>query len=119
MALKTKEILLNELTQVGVIGALLGGFALETISPEALSSVYAAEMYSSFLMYFSVHLNTFSALSSWWLYRLVNQLDSDPSLYCGGGEEAHSTTADVIVWDGRGIVHYGSVLPWCRDGDAD
>jgi hypothetical protein len=76
-----KIALLNDFTSLGVIGALLGGFALSTLeSGELLQSTRTSVMWTGVLMYFAVHCCTFSAISSWWLYRHINYLSEEEAV---------------------------------------
>jgi hypothetical protein len=80
---RSRAVLMSEFSNVGTIGALLGGFALESLSSESLGSINRLEMASALCMYLAVHMCTFSAISSWWLYRHVNLLTQKEALAWG------------------------------------
>ena len=73
--IKTKEVVLNDVTNTGVMAALVGGFALSCVQAghydHANSNV---DNISYLLLIFAVHACTCSALTSALLYRTVNSM---------------------------------------------
>ena len=73
-----RDRLLNDLANTGVIAALIGGFALGALDTDALgadASGSTDEMMRAakgLLMYMAVHLCTFAAIASAFLYRKFN-----------------------------------------------
>eukprot|EP00961_Rhodomonas_salina_P225502 3048959-Rhodomonas_salina.1 len=89
-----RERIMNDMTNTGTVGALVGGFALSIFDrPFSLDSL---EFSTGIIIFLSVHLCTFSALSSAIIYRRVNAMVS-PTIRlhaCGaipGTDVAHCT----------------------------
>lgn len=78
VALK-REQLLNDFTNTGIVGALIGGFALSDFSSITDVSTGVAST-RCVLMFLAVHLSTASAVSASLCYRAVNALDEDQAV---------------------------------------
>ena len=75
-----RERLLNDLTNTGVIGALIGGFALGALpllKDDATNHDSLIEQSRQCAMTLSVHLCTFAAICSALMYRKANMLADD------------------------------------------
>lgn len=74
----SKEIVLNDVTNTGVMSALVGGFALSSLLSGGFDFENSmADTVSYLLFVLSVHACTCSALTSALVYRVVNKLTED------------------------------------------
>lgn len=74
----SKEVVLNDVTNSGVISALVGGFALSNVQNLDLSHTESdLHEVNYILLYFAVHSCTCSALTSAILYRTLNLMSED------------------------------------------
>ena len=71
---------MNDLSNVATISALIGGFALGTLSAEELVSTKTLEFIKALLYFISVHCSTFAAISSALLYRHLNFMDEEKAI---------------------------------------
>ena len=75
---KTKEVVLNDVTNTGVMGALVGGFALSSIQAGHFDPVASwVDDACYLLLVLAVHACTCSALTSALVYRFVNAMNDE------------------------------------------
>mmetsp|Transcript_3614 Transcript_3614/g.6379 ORF Transcript_3614/g.6379 Transcript_3614/m.6379 type:complete len:178 (-) Transcript_3614:42-575(-) len=73
-----RERLQNDMVNTGVMAALIGGFALGNLQVPKEGDKHEGITTGIYLMAcFAVHMCTCSALSSAFIYRIVNKLDDD------------------------------------------
>ena len=78
MAVTSKEIVLNDITNTGVMAALIGGFALGNVQNGDFNvNESVVDTIDYLLLIFAVHSCTCSALTSAILYRVVNAKGDD------------------------------------------
>jgi len=70
-----RDRIMNDMTNTGTVGALIGGFALSIFNREFKNVPF--EFATGVIIFLSVHLCTFAALSSAIIYRRVNCMDED------------------------------------------
>ena len=83
----SKEVVLNDVTNTGVMSALIGGFALSNVqSYEFNHKQNSIHSFTYVLLIFAVHACTCSALTSAILYRTINRKsESAVPAWCARG----------------------------------
>ena len=73
----SKEEVLSQMANIATIAALIGGFALSTLTADQsiMTSDEFAQTASMLLFYLAVHACTCSAVGCFWLYRIVAAMD--------------------------------------------
>ena len=75
VAVKSKEVVLNDVTNTGVMAALVGGFALSVVQSDEFDHSKNMDNITYLLLIMAVHACTCSALTSALLYKSVNAMD--------------------------------------------
>eukprot|EP00931_Biecheleriopsis_adriatica_P008084 TRINITY_DN109315_c0_g1_i1.p1 TRINITY_DN109315_c0_g1~~TRINITY_DN109315_c0_g1_i1.p1 ORF type:complete len:183 (+),score=14.70 TRINITY_DN109315_c0_g1_i1:28-549(+) len=105
-----RDQLLNEFTNLGVVCALLGGFALEVFTnidksdaKTTLGGILTG------LMFFAVHLNTMAAICAGVSYRAVNLLQEHEAVEWSK-RNRHLQSIVVICGSGGGVLYIVGVV---------
>jgi len=77
-----KEMVLAQMSNIATIAALIGGFALSTLTSgdNILTTNETVPTIAMLLFYLSVHACTCSAVACFWIYRKVAAMDADQAM---------------------------------------
>ena len=118
--LNTKQKVLAQLANIATIAALIGGFALSTLTADGniLTTSETVPTIAMLLFYLAVHACTCSAVACFWIYRKVVSMDDDQA-HIWAQKRPKSLAAPAVAFGVGAMGYIVGVIVFTVDAVSD